>query len=50
VNGIKCLIFYDAEHDVAYLILFTKELAVTRVVGVKNKQETILWCGNTTCV
>lgn len=43
VKGAPCLIFYDGEHEVIWLVLFNKKLETIRIIAVKNKEETTVW-------
>lgn len=53
-EDVPCLIFYDAERDIVWLVLFDKNkdgvLAETHVIAIKDKKETVIWCRDNVCI
>lgn len=49
-DGIECLIFFDEAREIVWLVLFTDDQqTITRVVAIKDKVETIVWCRHDVC-
>jgi hypothetical protein len=45
----ECLIYYDEQHDVVWVVLFNTDIEITHVIAVKDKKETIVWCRHDVC-
>ena len=53
MKHVECIIFYDEGRDIVWLVLFDKkkdELAITHVIGIKDKDETVIWCRQDICI
>jgi len=43
---VECLIVVDDRRDIFVLVLFTDDIKLTHIIGVKDGKETVLWSGN----
>lgn len=49
-KNVECLIYYDDAQDVVWLVLYDAALDITRLVSVKNRVETVVWCRANVCI
>lgn len=49
LKNVECLIMYDEKHDVVWLVLYDDKLGITRIMAVKDKKETTVWCRHDVC-
>lgn len=53
MKGVECLIFFQEEGEVVWLVLFDgngQNLRVTHVVAIKDKREEVAWCRQDVCI
>ena len=50
LEDVSCLIYYNKQEDIIYIVLFDDDLGITHVIAEKGKREVLLWCHFKVCV
>ena len=50
LKHVECLIYYDAERDTAWIVLYNDKLVITHIAVNQKGKETLVWCHQRICV